>query len=198
MRKDDFSLALNHIDYDLIEEYVFEKESLKRRAHQRRQLAHFARAAACFAVLCVIIVPIMLFGDKMTAIPPDNHGGENPPYVSTTPVYPENEGPASQKPGDSSDDGVMGPESSDPAELKYTYYFAYNGTEYICPFGTYDQSLEEALQTESIDPKHVGEHMGEVMVTDNNGQRGWYRLYRGDGSNLIIEIEGYYMIAYRK
>ena len=198
MRKDDFSLALNHIDYDLIEEYVCEKERLMSRANRRRQLAHFARAAACFAVLFAIIVPIILFGDNMTASPPDNHGGERPPYVSTTPVYPENQNPSSPEPGDPSDDGVIGPEASDPAKLKYTYYFAYNGKEYICSFGTYDQSLEEALQTESIDPKYVGEHMGEVMVTDNNGQRGWYKLYRGDGSNLIIEIEGYYMIAQRK
>ena len=194
MKREELNRALDHIDYDLVEEYVREKERLTRRAKIRRRFAQAARAAACLVVLVCIALPIIIFGDGAHSEQPPN--SVNPPYVSTTPVGPGESLPAPEPP---TGDPQPGDEDQmTPGRLAYTYSFAYNGTEYVCSFGTYDQSLEEALQTESIDPKHVGEHIGEVMVTDNNGQRGWYRLYRGDGSNLIIEIEGYYMIAQRK
>ncbi len=196
MSREDFNNALNHIDYDLVEEYVCEKERLKKRARQKRQLAHYARAAACLLIAFCVAIPIIIFTNPLLSIPPHNTDGGKPTYTSTTPMHPENQEPGA--PQDPSDDGVVGPEAAGPSALKFSYCFAYNGTEYICSFGTYDQSLNEALQTDCIDPKNVGEHIGEVMVTDNNGQREWFRLYGGDGSNLIIEIDGYYMIAQRK
>lgn len=194
MKREELNRALGHIDYDLVEEYVREKERLTRRAKIRHRFAQAARAAACLVVLVCIALPIIILGEGAQSTQPPN--SENPPYVSTTPVGPGENLPAPEPP---TEDPQPGDEDQmTPGRLAYTYSFAYNGTEYVCSFGTYDQSLEEALRTESIDPKHVGEHLGEVVATDKNGNRDWYKLYKGDGTNLIIEIEGYYMIAYRK
>lgn len=194
MKREELNRALGHIDYDLVEEYVREKERLTRRAKIRHRFAQVARAAACLVVLVCIALPIIIFGDGAHSEQPPN--SVNPPYVSTTPVGPGENLPAPEPP--TCDPQPGDEDQMPPGRLAYTYSFAYNGTEYVCSFGTYDQSLEEALQTESIDPKHVGEHLGEVVATDKNGNRDWYKLYKGDGTNLIIEIEGYYMIAYRK
>lgn len=191
MKREELNRALSRIDYDLVEEYVREKERLTRRAKMRRRFAQVARAAACLVVLVCIALPIIIFGDGAHSEQPPNI--VNPPYVSTTPVLPENQ------PGDPTPNPPDGGDEMTPGQLAYTYSFAYNGTEYVCPFGTPGQSLSDALEVDSIDPRYVGEHIGEVVATDNDGNRGWYKLYVDvDGTNLIIEIDGYYMVAYRK
>ena len=195
MKIEDINNALGYIDYDLVEEYVAEKEKLSIRARQRRQLMYFARTAACLVVLIGIMIPIVLLGTKMTS--PPNTSGENPTYTTTTPVVPPTGNPPgssenTEKPG--GDDGVI----QKPSEYRYTYKFAYNGTEYICVFGHVDQSLSEALKGESVDLQLVGEYIGEVMAIDQNGERGWYKIYQADYTNLIIEIKGYHMTAQRK
>ena len=59
MSKEDFNNALNHIDYDLVEEYVVEKEKMKKRAVQRRAFIRLVPVAACFVIIITLSITIL-------------------------------------------------------------------------------------------------------------------------------------------
>ncbi len=85
MRKEELNNALNHIDYDLVEEFVEEKEELNKSLAKRRTIMHLAPIAASFVlILCIsaIIVPT-IFGGADT----------------NKPTLPEDSSPEIQKPG---------------------------------------------------------------------------------------------------
>lgn len=54
MKKEDFLKALDHIDYDLVEEYVLEKERAVKRRERQRSVMRMLPVAACFILLLSI------------------------------------------------------------------------------------------------------------------------------------------------
>lgn len=84
MSKEDFNNALNHIDYDLVEEYVVEKEKMKKRAVQRRAFIRLVPVAACFVIiitLSITILPMFFEGKfdyKSEELPPVEENAPNP------------------------------------------------------------------------------------------------------------------------
>lgn len=81
MSKEDFNNALNHIDYELIEEYVEEKERLQRRAAQKRSFIRLAPIAACFVLVitfAITLLPMFIggrFNYDAENLPPINESG---------------------------------------------------------------------------------------------------------------------------
>ena len=54
MRMEKFNSALDHIDYDLVDEFIRERESIERKREVRKQIIKLAPIAACF-VICISI-----------------------------------------------------------------------------------------------------------------------------------------------
>ena len=54
MRMEKFNNALDHIDYDLVDEFVREREAIERKRKIRKQVIKLAPIAACF-VVCISI-----------------------------------------------------------------------------------------------------------------------------------------------
>jgi hypothetical protein len=54
MRMEKFNNALDHIDYDLVDEFVREREAIERKRKIRKQVIKLAPIAACF-VICISI-----------------------------------------------------------------------------------------------------------------------------------------------
>ena len=52
MRMEKFNSALDHIDYDLVDEFIRERESIERKREVRKQIIKLAPIAACF-VICI-------------------------------------------------------------------------------------------------------------------------------------------------
>ena len=54
MRMEKFNKALDHIDYDLVDEFIREREAIERKREARKQIIRLAPIAACF-VICISI-----------------------------------------------------------------------------------------------------------------------------------------------
>ena len=61
MKKQEWNEGLNHLDPALVEEYVLQKESLKKSKAKRKNSFHIASLAACFALIVstVIAIPML-------------------------------------------------------------------------------------------------------------------------------------------
>ena len=169
MNKDIFNDALNYLDYDLVEEFVSERE--KNKKSQRIRTVGRVSAAAASLVVLTLIVPII-----MVITTPSGSAG---PPMGTTTVE--------------TDGGSMFPNEYESAH-PYLYYFAYNKIEYLCEFGEAGESFEEALDKYRVDAAELGEYIGEVKAVDKNGKAAWYKIYKSkDAKTILIEIrEGYY------
>ena len=106
MRKEDFVNSLNYIDYELVEEYVAQREVLQRKANRRRNAIRFVPVAACLMlmvltlpVIATLLSPAKNAGEKpgFEALPPSsitgdvNSGVENVRPPDDTPMVPEGE-----------------------------------------------------------------------------------------------------------
>ena len=152
MNKDIFNDALNYIDYDLVEEFVSEREKNKRK-RTIRTVGRFSAAAASLVIL-TLIVPII-----MVIITPAGSAG--PPSAGITTV--------------NRDEGIKFPE--DMSAHPYVYYFAYNKFEYLCEFGQEGESFEVALEKYRVDISMLCEFIGEVKAVNNDNKSAWYKIY---------------------
>lgn len=61
MKKQEWSEGLNHLDPALVEEYVLQKESLKKKSEKKKKWRPIASVAACFALIisAVIAIPML-------------------------------------------------------------------------------------------------------------------------------------------
>lgn len=208
MSKEDFNNALNHIDYDLVEEYVAEKERIEKKAAQRRIFIKLVPIAACFVIIftfSITLLPMVLnnsFEFKNTASTSlVNENFQEPP---TTDVGDENISGAPQNPGIESegnkpdgsgvepDAGIPG-DSSKPMDDMLIYRFQYEGLFYTLSFN----SLEE-MYSRAIDEDSRGNYITSVNVSNNvNDEEVLCQIYEYVGTNdVIIELfDGYYFIV---
>lgn len=70
MKKKEWNEGLNHLDHDLVEKYVEQKDRLKQNKRHKKIWLHLGAVAACFALLvsAIIVVP-MLRQNKPIPIP---------------------------------------------------------------------------------------------------------------------------------
>lgn len=66
MKTEEFNKALNHIDYDLVDEFVREREALEKRRVARRNIYRLVPVAACF-VLFTLVGSIILASNMNSA-----------------------------------------------------------------------------------------------------------------------------------
>lgn len=228
MRKEELNNALNHIDYDLVEEFVEEKEELNKSLAKRRTIMHLAPIAASFVVVFCIGVAIlpMFFGAKGEA-PPSNPGGfppeiegpGAPPSAGTPPYVSDNSNSTSDPggndpsealppeeditpPSDPTDkpEGEVGDEIACPYLYEFTVYF--EGDEYICCFGAPNEiDYYEALERYVCDSYLVGEYLGVAQGIDANGFARQFKIYKvalDTDRDIIIEIEDGYFFIATK
>ncbi|MGM9632211.1 MAG: hypothetical protein ACI3XL_03880 [Eubacteriales bacterium] len=92
MKKEDFLKALDHIDYDLVEEYVLEKERAVKRRKSQRNVMRMLPVAACFILLLGIGAVSLIAGMQNLgsgdSAPPDSNGEtSDSPSASEQGVY---------------------------------------------------------------------------------------------------------------
>lgn len=189
MRREDFNNALNHIDIDLVEEYVTEKERAQKKEIVRKKFVRLAPLAACFAIFLTVGTVFLLnldpFGNSMMA--PDN-GAEQ---VPATP------GDNGQMPNDPSGDGKL------PSKYKYYFYFNLDGQDFICLLNALDEdSASDEMNTSLIPESQLGELLATVEVADQDGEvricKIYGCLYDPSRDEVAIEIsEGVYLPAQR-
>ena len=192
MRKEDFNNALNYIDYDLIEEYVSEKENAQRKIARQRQIMRYAPLAACLVVILsisVFILPNFFDNYKIT----NDIWGQNP----ETQIEP----PTSNLPSNNKPD-TQTPEKPDASVLN-VFTFENDGCKYIkiLSGNLGDGVVDEELDDVSEEAK--GEYIGTVIVTDNsNNTQFECPIYEYAGvftssmndKGLVVELfEGYYV-----
>ena len=188
MRKEDFNNALNYIDYDLVEEYVSEKENAQKRIARQRQIMRYAPVAACLVIILSIsafVLPTFL-DNKLK----NEDTGELKPETqiqSPTTDFPSNHKPDNQNPG---------------ASILNVLTFENDGCKYIkiLSGNLGDGVVDEELDDVSEDAK--GEYIGTVIVTDNyNNTQFECPIYEYAGvftssmndKGLVVELfEGYY------
>lgn len=170
MSKECFNNALNHLDYDLVEEFVTERELSLKRSKRRKTVRSISSIAACLTVLTILplfVFFVVLDGFRAGPAAPgtsDNLNGEN-----FAPLPPE----------DSSS-------SNDPMS---SFTFVFNGKSYIV-----DYSVEEE---EKI---IVGEYLGEIILSDEYGNICPCRIYASldeelSGAIIIETSSGVYHLA---
>lgn len=60
MNKNEWNAGLNHIDSDLVEEYVAQKDNLTKKKKRGNVWLHFGAAAACFCIIIGALIGILL------------------------------------------------------------------------------------------------------------------------------------------
>ena len=65
MKMEQFNNALNHIDYDLIDEFVREKDGVQLRKQRKRAFARITSVAACFALLLTATAAVIGYSAGM-------------------------------------------------------------------------------------------------------------------------------------
>ena len=171
MKIEDFNKALNHIDYDLVDEYVREKETLRQRKSVIRNISRLAPIAACFMIFCVVIAIVF------------------PSYSNNSAPPPAMEDLNSSILGDFdmflNDDGM--------------FYFKYKGTlyqVYVSPI--VDEDEYEMGGAVSI--LNVGDKLSEVMVIDESGNAASMEIYSSkdeheEQGGLLLKLNGGYFKA---
>lgn len=192
MSKEDFNNALNHIDYDLIEEYVEEKERLQRRTAQKRAFMRFVPIAACFVIIITFSITLLptLFKENSdfvgnTTAPIEENIDDTPEGDENNPENPEgnednvgNESEGMIPGGDqSSGDSGMPPygkpgddwQTPDATEgLIFVFTFEYGGKEYVLDFMSEDaESFLEELEYKKTSEDNKGEQIGSVTVMNH-------------------------------
>ncbi len=174
MSKEAFINALNHIDYDLVEEFVSEKERAQKRIRRKKNIMRLAPLAACF-VLITCVGTLFLLGGGMLgdagSMPPDNKtddwGGEGDPPLTGMPEYED------------------------------VLTFEYNGEQYICYIDESDDGISGL--TKPVPQVEVGAYIGKVEVKHSNGSAEALKIYKSLGNNsdkLIIETkDGLFYLA---
>ncbi len=188
MRKEDFNNALNYIDYDLVEEYVSEKEKAQRKITRQRQMMRYAPVAACLVIILSVSTFILptFFDNKLKN---ENTGTLNP---ETQIVPPTTNLPGNLKPEDQNSN----------TSLLYTFTFEYNGHKYI---KILSENLADGVVDEELDDvseEVKGEYIGTVIVTDNsNNTQFECPIYEYAGvftssmndKGIVVELfDGYY------
>ena len=195
MRKEDFNNALNHIDYDLVEEFVVEKERMQKRAKQKRRFIKLMPIAACFvlvATFAVTVLPVLFDGSpdlKNEILPSVDEIVNEPPEgdESTGDAETEGAGPSYGKPDDEF------PTPGAPSEGKQEYTFHFNGRLYTLRFDSREEMGEKVLSEGD-----VGSYITTVNVYDvSNDEEKSCRIFNNlSGDKIIVELfEGLYFTA---
>lgn len=161
MKKEDFVNSLNYIDYELVEEYVAQREVLQRKHNRRKNAIRFVPVAACL-MLMVLTLPIIL-----TLLSPAKNSTEKPGLEALPPssiTGDVNSGVENERPPD---DMPMAPEGDVSDEVVQQYSFSYKGTTYYVSISC----IEEA---------DLDEHLGEYLDTVSH-------IFAGD-SAILVEI----------
>ena len=173
MSKECFNSALNYLDYDLVEEFVTERESSTKRMKRRKVIRSVSSIAACLTVLTILplfVFFVVLGGFKAgSAAPgePGNMSGEN-----IVPLPPEDSSPSNYPMG--------------------SFTFIFNGKSYIVDFNNEEDAAAEEIV--------LGEYLGEITLSDEYGNISTCRIYASldEESKSIIIIEtlnGVYHLA---
>ncbi len=87
----------------------------------------------------------------------------------------------------------VGDEDSDAMPIPYCYVFQYNGYMYRAAFADDMDAIDESYL-----PVALGKYLGKVVATDENGEKGTYKIYASlsePSRELIIEVNGKYYCA---
>lgn len=190
MKKENFNIALNHIDYDLVEEYVAEKDKMQKRVVQRRTFMKLAPIAACFVLIItfsITVLPMILNNsfDNAISSSPIDESFQDPPTTEDTSGSPEENEPEYE--------GVAPMPPSDALGSIYTYTFQYEDVVYILKFN----SLEE-LNKQAVSEDKRGEYIATVSVYDSvNDKETLCAIYEcAETDDVIIELlDGYYFVV---
>ena len=88
MKKSDLNRGLDHIDSDLVEEFIQESDRLSARRKPRRVWVRVLAVAACLALLAGTITTVALLQREQTDIPQPSESDTVPPEQSTEPTEP--------------------------------------------------------------------------------------------------------------
>ena len=159
MRMEKLNKALDHIDCDLIDEFVRENEALQKRKAARAVLLKAIPIAACFVIL--VSVGSAYLGYNYAKL----NGGTN-----------QNAGESNQL------QIVFEKEGRFVFEYKGKLYQAY-----VSP-ALEEDNLDFAFG-ESVSIQNVGEHLSNVEVTDEKGNVASFEIYSSkniSGENAIL------------
>lgn len=200
MSKEDFNNALNHIDYDLVEEYVVEKEKMKKRAVQRRAFIRLVPVAACFVIiitLSITILPMFFEGKfdyKSEELPPVEENASNPTITTDDNVsgdVPEDDGGNGEE---MSPDNVapVPPGDMGGSSVSVFYFtFVYQDVLYELQFESQNrETFLQEINEKSISEDKVGDYITIVNVYDSfNGEDIVCPIYENLGaSGIIVEL----------
>lgn len=193
MRREDFNNALNYIDYDLVEEYVAEKEQIQKRKMLSRSFVRFVPVAACLVLVITFsltLLPMIInnqFGysgedvpsgeenlpesttssnEVISPLPPDDEGSEG--------VIPEGPGQDGGTSGEGVSPGVPSPDGpgyqepggvGKPDDLIFSFNFVYQSVLYELNFESQDtESFLQEREEKSLSADEVGEYITNVNV----------------------------------
>lgn len=202
MRKEDFVNALDHIDYDLVEEYVAEKEKSQKRAQNRNSAIRIVPLAACFILLFAIGTLFLNDGNKSMSPGGMKPSGDNGIFEGL-PNFP------SEDPEWSTDtDNNFAEDESNPFENIYVFTFKYNGREYVSRFvSSNPEDFSEEIYEKNVSVDYKGEHIATVVVKNHyNNTETTCSIYtylsmtpEGAGNvddKILIELyDGLYFVA---
>lgn len=210
MSKEDFNNALNHIDYDLVEEYVAEKERIEKKVAQKRTFIRFVPIAACFVIIftfSITLLPMVfnnVFDNKnvVSSSPVNENFWGEPPITDNGGEGVEDEGISDDVPeGPSTEIENNGPNYSGaptpgdalkPSDDMLTYSFQYEGLFYTLSFNSLEEMYSKAIGEDSR-----GNYITSVNVYNNiNSEEVLCPIYEYAGTNdVIIELfDGHYFI----
>lgn len=171
MRMEKFNKALDYIDYDLIDELVREKEAIERKRRIKRDVLRLSSIAACLVIFTAVGSLILGYGLANQK----NMGGE---------IVPLNKAP--QLTLLFSNNGK--------------FVFEYEGNvyqAYVAPI-TSSESIDITVQG-SVSIQNVGEHITDVVVTDEKGNKATMEIYSGKGQEddqtILLKLDGGYFKA---
>ena len=169
MRMEKFNNALDHIDYDLIDEFVREREVVERKREIRRQVIKLAPIAACFVVCIGIGAAVLGFNlgfNKNVA------GNIQNPNEQLQLMFAK--------------DGKF------VFEYDGKLYQAY-----VSPVISSDSIDFELAGSVSI--QNVGDHITNVTVTDEKGNEATMEIYSSkngaDEGTILLKLDGGYFKA---
>lgn len=169
MRMDKLNKALDHIDSDLIDEFVRESESLQRKKAVRRDLLRIIPVAACLVIL--VGVSSAHLGYKY--------------------------GKLSNFEGDIQEN--MSGQLQIVLEKEGRFVFEYKGKlyqAYVSPALNDDLDL---ILGESVSIQQVGERLSNVKVTDEKGNVATLEIYSSKGvsnDEMLLKLDcGYFPVS---
>ena len=169
MKIDKFNSAIDHIDYDLVDEFVRERDAIERKKEARRTLIRLAPIAACFVIF--MSVGAWMLGYSVA-------GGDE---------------------FDKSNQNLAGEvQMLFSKEGKFVFeYEGKLYQAYVTPMMDSDEA--DVVVSGSVSIQNVGECITNVTVTDENGNEATMEIYsaknNSSGSSILLKLNGGYFNA---